>query len=110
MVVQAQPGHRHRITLIIDQNQFTAESAAQRLAATLNPERVDALLADAQASGTPIEGLAGCWPDDQGRARAGVGGGAGATLATTSLTRAGQAAATLVTTTARRRCLPLVGR
>ena len=41
---------------MIDQDEIAAEAAAQRLAATLDPERVDALLADAEASGTPIDG------------------------------------------------------
>jgi putative transposase len=41
---------------MIDQDKIAAEAAAQRLAATLDPERVDALLADAEASGTPIDG------------------------------------------------------
>jgi len=41
---------------MIDQEKIAAEAAAQRLAATLDPERVDALLADAEASGTPIDG------------------------------------------------------
>ena len=41
---------------MIDQEEIAAEAAAQRLAATLDPERVDALLADAEASGTPIDG------------------------------------------------------
>ena len=47
---------------MIDQDKIAAEATAQRLAATLDPERVDALLADAEASGTPIDGLMGCWP------------------------------------------------
>lgn len=41
---------------MIDQEKIAAEAAAQRLAASLDPERVDALLADAEASGTPIDG------------------------------------------------------
>jgi len=41
---------------MIDQEKIAAEAAAQRLAARLDPERVDALLADAEASGTPIDG------------------------------------------------------
>ena len=41
---------------MIDQNKIAAEAAALRLAKTLDPKRVDALLADAEASGIPIDG------------------------------------------------------
>jgi putative transposase len=41
---------------MIDQNKLKAEVAAQRLAETLDPKRVDALLADAEASGISIDG------------------------------------------------------
>jgi len=41
---------------MIDQDKITAEAAAQRLAKTLDPKRVDALLADAEASGISIDG------------------------------------------------------
>ena len=44
---------------MIDQNKLKAEVAAQRLADTLDPKRVDALLADAEASGIPIDGSDG---------------------------------------------------
>jgi putative transposase len=54
-----------------DPDQETA--AARRLAEAFEPAAIDALLADAQASGTPIDGVDGLLkPDDQGGARAGA--------------------------------------
>ena len=42
-----------------DQTQQDAGEAGRRLAAALDPAAIDALLADAQASGTPIDGVDG---------------------------------------------------